>query len=64
VNANNATAVKMDTNIGFEEFARIPDGYADGEDLIMLRLHRDSSRVQKWLSLGERYGKSIAAASA
>jgi hypothetical protein len=59
VNANNDTALKMDTNIGFEEFARIPDGYADGEDLVMLRLHRGSPRVQRWLSLGERYGKSI-----
>lgn len=64
VNANNAKALKMDTNIGFEEFTRIPDGYADGEDLILLRLHRESPRVQKWLSLGERHGKGLTARSA
>lgn len=64
VNANNAAALKMDTNIGFKEFCRIPDGYADGEDLIMLRLHRESPRVQRWLSLGERYGKGLTAATA
>jgi len=64
VNATNAKALKMDTNIGFEEFTRIPDGYADGEDLILLRLHREHPRVQKWLSLGEKYGQGITATAA
>lgn len=64
VNANNAEALKMDTNIGFKEFARLEDGFAAGEDLIFLRLHRESERVQKWLALGERYGKGITATAA
>ncbi len=56
VGSKNAPALKMDTNLGFEEFSRIPQGYADDEDIVLLRMHRDSVRAQKWLSLGERYG--------
>lgn len=62
---NNTAAMKMDTNLGFKEFARIPDGAAPGEDMVLLRLHKDSPRVQKWLSLGDRYGwESVTASNA
>ena len=65
VGSNNAAALKMDKNLGFEEFARIPEGYSLDEDIILLRMHRESVRAKKWLSLGERYGwESKAAASA
>jgi hypothetical protein len=56
VGESNKAALKMDYNLGFREFARIPDGFAVGEDLILMRLHKDSERTKKWLSLGERYG--------
>jgi len=62
---NNEDAMKMDLNLGFEEFSRIPDGTAPGEDMVLLRLHKSSPRVAKWLSLGERYGwESHASATA
>lgn len=56
VGESNKAALKMDYNLGFREFARIPDGFAAGEDLILMRLHKDNERTKKWLSLGERYG--------
>lgn len=62
---HNTDAMKLDLNLGFEEFSRIPDGAAPGEDLVMLRLHKSSPRVKKWIGLGERYGwESHTAASA
>jgi RimJ/RimL family protein N-acetyltransferase len=43
VPANNTKAMKLDTHIGFREVARIPDGYADGIDYVVLRMDRDTS---------------------
>lgn len=64
VREGNVPALRMNLSLGFKEFARLPDGHADGEDIILLRLHRTSPRVQKWLSLGERYGQGITTRSA
>jgi len=38
---SNAKALKIDLKLGFKEFARIPDGFVRGEDLILVRMHRD-----------------------
>lgn len=64
IRAKNLQALRLNTNLGFEEFASLKDGYAMGEDIILQRVHRDNPRVQKWLSLGERYGKGLTAATA
>jgi len=40
VAASNARALKFDQKIGFKEVHRIPNGWADGDDLIVLQLLR------------------------
>jgi hypothetical protein len=61
---SNKAAYKFDTHVGFEELTRLPDGNADGDDLIFLKMHRNGAAAQRWLALGERYGQRIATASA
>jgi hypothetical protein len=43
VPANNSKALKLDTHIGFREVARVPDGYAEGIDYVVLRMDRETS---------------------
>ena len=40
VPATNKKALKLDTHIGFREVARVPDGYEEGVDCIILRMDR------------------------
>jgi hypothetical protein len=47
VPSNNAKALKLDTHIGFREVARVPDGFAEGIDYVVLRMDRDTS---PWLA--------------
>jgi hypothetical protein len=47
VPSNHAKALKFDKKIGFEEVARVPDGYDDGVDYIVLRIKRENNR---WIS--------------
>lgn len=47
VPANNAKALKLDKHMGFEEVARIPDGYKTGVDTVVLRMEKSTSR---WLA--------------
>lgn len=44
VPSDNAKALKLDTHIGFREVARVPDGYAEGVDYVVLRMDRDNCR--------------------
>jgi hypothetical protein len=43
VPATNKKALRLDTHIGFREVARVPDGYAEGIDYVVLRMDRDTS---------------------
>ncbi len=45
--ANNEAAHKFDLKMGFEEVARIPEGYDIGVDYIVVRLAKENNR---WLS--------------
>ena len=47
VPANNEAALKFDLKMGFEEVARIPEGYDIGVDYIVVRLAKENNR---WLS--------------
>ena len=44
--ANNSKAYEFDLKMGFEEVARIPEGYDIGVDYIVVRLAKESNR---WL---------------
>ena len=44
--ANNEHAHKFDLKMGFKEVARIPDGYGEGVDYIVVRMSREENR---WL---------------
>ena len=44
VPANNAKALKFNTNIGFRQVNRIEDGYATGVDLIIMRMDSHNNR--------------------
>ena len=46
VPANNEHAYKFDLKMGFKEVARIPDGYGEGIDYIVVRMSREENR---WL---------------
>jgi hypothetical protein len=48
VPANNKKALKLDTHIGFVEVTRVPDGYAEGIDYVVLRMDRETT---PWLAL-------------
>tara|TARA_R110000824_G_scaffold17926_2_gene71802 strand:+ start:129 stop:572 length:444 start_codon:yes stop_codon:yes gene_type:complete len=41
--ASNKKAYNFDLKIGFEEVARIPDGFAEGEDYIIIRMSRENN---------------------
>ena len=47
VPANNEAALKFDLKMGFEEVARIPEGYDVGVDYIVVRMAKENNR---WLS--------------
>ena len=47
VPSDNVKALKLDTHIGFREVARVPDGYAEGIDYVVLRMDRETS---PWLA--------------
>ncbi len=47
VPANNQKALKLDVHIGFREVCRVPDGFAEGVDYVVLRMDRDTS---PWLA--------------
>ena len=44
--ADNDRAYKFDLKMGFKEVARVPDGYAEGVDYIVVRMSREENR---WL---------------
>jgi hypothetical protein len=44
--ANNEKAHKFDLKMGFKEVARVPDGFAEGIDYIVVRMAREDNR---WL---------------
>ena len=44
VPADNAKALKINKHIGFTEFARIPDGYNYGVDIVLMRLNREDCK--------------------
>ena len=44
VPASHEKACKFDLKIGFEEVARVPDGYEEGVDYIILRISRNKNR--------------------
>lgn len=46
VGSLNSRALEMDKHLGFEEVARIKDGKAPGEDLVLLQLRKENC---KWL---------------
>ncbi len=43
VPANNEKALAFDLKMGFEEVARVPDGFAEGVDYIVLRMAREDN---------------------
>lgn len=43
VPANNEKALRFDQKIGFTEVARVPDGYAEGVDYVVMRLSKDDN---------------------
>lgn len=49
VRASNTRALKLDAHLGFREVARIRDGFARGDDLVILELRRENCR---WLKEG------------
>jgi len=55
--ANNEAAHKFDLKMGFEEVARIPEGYDNGVDYIVVRLARENNR---WLPKEFREQKEAA----
>mgnify|MGYP003646865864 FL=1 len=44
VPANNLRALKFDTNIGFTEVARVPNGHCTGIDSVVMVMERETSR--------------------
>ena len=54
VQASNERALKVNKKLGFKEASRVPDGWADGDDLIFMQLLREDCR---WL---ERLNKRFA----
>ena len=44
--ADNDRAYKFDLKMGFKEVSRVPDGYAEGVDYIVVRMSREENR---WL---------------
>ena len=44
VPADNAKALRFNTRIGFREVARVPDGYATGTDMVIMRMDADNNR--------------------
>jgi RimJ/RimL family protein N-acetyltransferase len=44
VNSENHKALRFDKHIGFKEIARVRDGWAYGEDIVILELHRNNCR--------------------
>lgn len=55
--ANNEAAHKFDLKMGFEEVARIPEGYDNGVDYIVVRLAREDNR---WLPKEFREQEEVA----
>lgn len=51
VPSNNKRALRLNAHIGFTEVARIPDGYEDGVDLVVLQLLKENCR---WLNARTR----------
>ena len=47
VPADNDKALKLNRHIGFKELCRIPDGYAPGEDWVVMTANRES--LSRWL---------------
>lgn len=43
VPANNKKAYNFDLKIGFKEVARVPDGYAEGVDYIIMRMSKEEN---------------------
>ncbi len=54
VPGDNAKALKFDKHIGFEEVARIKDGFNRGVDYVILEMRRENCR---WLK--ENHGREI-----
>jgi hypothetical protein len=44
VRESNTRSIRFQRGLGFTEKARIADGYADGEDLIIMQLRREDAR--------------------
>lgn len=44
VAASNEKALNLDRRVGFKDFARIKDGWKDGEDLMVLSMRREDCR--------------------
>lgn len=42
---NNAKALKLNAHLGFKEVFRIPDGFADGEDYVVMQLLKEDCKV-------------------
>ena len=51
VPADNEKALKLDIHMGFEEVARVPEGYAKDVDYVVLRMDKETSR---WLNEEQR----------
>jgi len=47
VPANNEKALKLDARIGFTEVFRMPDGFTDGVDYVVLQLLKENCTVLK-----------------
>lgn len=46
VRASNVAALKLDMHFGFREIARVRDGYAVGDDMVLIEMRREECR---WL---------------
>lgn len=44
VASNNFKALKFDRRMGFQDWATLPDGFAEGIDIILLRMERSQCR--------------------
>lgn len=44
VAATNHRAMKLNRHLGFEVLHRLPDGWKDGEDMILMRMRRNQCR--------------------
>ena len=44
VASSNARALRLDRHLGFEDFVRIKDGWADGDDMLVLAMPRNACR--------------------